>query len=89
MNERFTKIYDKILETKGNMNLIELMEAIVIKLEPKKNEMYKRNQKHSIKDYICGIIEVVNNNISWRKYDGKIDGRILNNKHNHYCKIGV
>ena len=41
------------------------------------------------KDYICGIIEVVSNNTSWRKYNGLINDRVLNNKHNYYCKIGV
>ena len=36
-----------------------------------------------------GIIEVVSNNVSWRKYNGLINGRVLNNKHNHYVKIGI
>src|SRR5205814_80644 len=26
---------------------------------------------------------------SWRKYNRKIDGRVLNNKHNNYVKIGI
>ena len=34
-------------------------------------------------------IEVLTNNVSWRKYNGKIDGRVLNNKHNDFVKIGV
>uniref|UniRef100_A0A6C0CAK5 Transposase IS4-like domain-containing protein n=1 Tax=viral metagenome TaxID=1070528 RepID=A0A6C0CAK5_9ZZZZ len=89
MDARFSKIYGKILEKKGNMNLVDLNEEIIIKAESDKNKKYIRNQKYTIKDYICGIIQVLNNNISWRKYNGKIDGRILNNKHNYHCKIGV
>lgn len=54
-----------------------------------KKEEYKRNKKYAIRDYICRIIEVVSNNISWRRYNGKICGKVLNNAHNYYCKLGV
>ena len=87
--ESFRKKYSKLFIERENSNFIERMEKIITQLEPNKNEKYKRNCKHTIKEYVCGIIEVISNNISWRKYTGKIDGRVLNNKHNHYCKIGV
>jgi hypothetical protein len=87
--DKFLKIYEKLLKNKQGNNLIDILENIINKLEPPKNESYKRNIKYSTKDYICGIIEVLSNNISWRKYNGKIDGRILNNKHNYYSKLGV
>ena len=32
---------------------------------------------------------MLSNNTSWRKYNGVIDGRVLNNKHNYYVKLGV
>ena len=66
-----------------------MMEEIIQKKEIRKQEYYRRNIKYTTKDYIMGIIEVLSNNISWRKYNGKIDGRILNNKHNYYTKIDV
>jgi len=74
MNERFSKIYNKILKEKNGVNLIESIKKIIIKLEQNKNQKYIRNQRHTTKEYICRIIEVLNNNISWRKYNGKIDG---------------
>jgi len=38
-------------------------------------EKYKLNNKRTVKEYIYGIIEVINDNISWRKNNGKINGR--------------
>ena len=69
-------------------SFIDIMEKIINELD-NKNKKYILHKKYSIKDYICGIIEVISNNISWRKYNGKINGRVLNNKHNYYIKIGV
>ena len=70
-------------------NFIQLFESIIKKLEPSINDDYRRNIKYTMSDYIMGIIEVLTNNVSWRKYNGKIDGRVLNNKHNYFVKIGV
>lgn len=86
IEEKFRKIYFKLCN--GENNLIDVMEKIIIEMD-KKNEKYVRNKKYTIQDYVCGIIEVISNNISWRKYQGKINGRVLNNKHNYYAKIGV
>ena len=80
------KIYNKLCNHKNNF--IDIMEQIIIKLD-KKDQKYTHNKKYTNRDYICGIIEVLSNNTSWRKYNGKINGRILNNKHNYYVKIGV
>jgi len=89
MTERFNKIYSKILAKKGKQNFIELMESIIHKLEPVKNALYVKHKKYARRDYIMDIIEVFHNNTSWRKYNGMIDGRVLNNKHNYYSKLGV
>lgn len=84
--EKFRKMYSKLY--KNNENLIDLMENIISELD-KKNQKYTHNRKYSTRDYIKGIIEVISNNVSWRKYNGIIDGRTLNNKHNYYVQIGV
>ena len=86
IEKKFKKIYKKLCDHKNNF--IDLMEKIIKKLDTKKKE-YIHKRKYSEKDYICGIIEVISNNISWRKYIGKINGRVLNNRHNYYVKIGV
>ena len=87
MSEKnFKKIYNKLYKKNGNF--IDIMEKIINDLD-KKNQKYTHNKKYSTKDYIQGIIEVLSNNINCRKYNGKINGRILNNKHNYYVKIGV
>ncbi len=86
MNDKFMRLYSKFCKPENNF--MGLMENIINRLD-KKDTKYIRNKKYTTVDYIYGIIEVISNNISWRKYNGKIDGRILNNKHNHYVKIGV
>jgi hypothetical protein len=86
--DKFIKIYKSLFKN-NKESFIDIIEKIINKLEPKKNKNYCRNQKYTTKEYISGIIEVITNNISWRKYNGKINGRILNNKHNYYSKLGV
>ena len=88
MMNKFMEIYSKLFKNNKN-SFIDIMINIINKLERAKDSNFKRNQKYTTKDYICGIIEVVSNNTSWRKYNGLINGRVLNNKHNYYCKIGV
>lgn len=87
--ERFSKIYEKLMVKNGRESFVDTIEKIITQLEPAKKEEYKRNKKHTTRDYTRGIIEVVSNNISWRRYNGKICGKVLNNKHNYYCKLGV
>ena len=41
------------------------MEKIINELEVNKNTNYRRNVNYTNRDYICGIIEVLSNNISW------------------------
>jgi transposase len=84
--DKFKKMYYKLYNKKESF--IDLMEDIINKLDVK-NQKYVHNKKYTTKDYIIGIIEVLSNNVSWRKYNGYINGRILNNKHNYYVKIGV
>ena len=87
--DKFIKIYKKLFRNNNGDSLIDIMEEIIIDLEKDKNKSFARNIKYTTKDYLCGIIQVLSNNISWRKYIGKIDGRVLNNKHNYYVKIGL
>lgn len=86
--DKFRKIY-KDLFKENKINFVQLMKNIVTKLETNKNNKYIRNKKYDIEEYITGIIEVISNNTSWRKYNGTIDGKILNNKHNYFIKLGV
>lgn len=85
--QKFMKLYNGLFKDNSD-SFIDIMKDSINKLD-KVDERYRRNVKYTIEDYVIGIIEVLTNNISWRKYNGKIDGRILNNKHNHYCKIGI
>jgi hypothetical protein len=71
------------LKTEKIDRLLKLFEEVMDK--PK--EQYKRT--HKLSDYLEGIIEILANNISWRRYNGKINGRVLNNKHNLLCKKGI
>jgi transposase len=86
--EKFWKIYKSLIKDRKN-NFVVLMKTIIQRLDIKKNMSYARNIKHSVEEYVAGIIEVLTNNISWRRYNGKINGRVLNNKHNEYVKLGV
>src|SRR5208337_2507494 len=85
--DKFRSIYSSLF--KKEESFIDIVVNIINELEPQKDESYKRNLKYTNRDYICCIIEVLSNNVSWRKYNGKIDGRVLNNKHNYYSKLGV
>jgi hypothetical protein len=85
---KFWKIYSGLIKDRKH-NFVQLMKKIIQDLEETKNENYARNKKHTLEDYVMGIIEVLSNNVSWRKYNGKINGRILNNKHNEFVKMGV
>lgn len=53
---------------------------------PIKDQKYNHVSKWNMNDYIDGIIDVIINTHSWRKYEGIILGRVLNNKFNEYCK---
>jgi len=86
--DKFFRVYKTLIINRKN-NFILLFKSIIKKLEPVKNESYIRNKKHTLEEYLMGIIEVLCNNISWRKYMGKINGRVLNNKHNEFVKLGV
>ena len=74
--ENFKRIYKKLY--KENENFIDLMEEIINRLDTK-DQKYTHNKKYSTRDYIKGIIEVISNNVSWRKYNGIMNGRVLNN----------
>jgi IS5 family transposase len=82
-------VYKKLLNNSSGNSLIDTMEQIISDLEKDKKKEYIRNIKYTTREYICEIIQVLSNSTSWRKHIGKIDGRVLNNKHNYYVKIGV
>jgi len=87
--DKFFIIYKKLLKNNEGNSLIDIIENILNEIEKDKNKKYIRNIKFTNKEYICEIISVLSNNISWRKHIGKIDGRVLNNKHNYFVKIGL
>ena len=87
--DKFMMIYKKLFKNNLGNSLIDIMEQIINDLEKDKKKNYIHNVKHTTREYICEIIHVLSNNTSWRKHIGKIDGRVLNNKHNYYVKIGV
>jgi hypothetical protein len=45
--------------------------------------------KHSVSDYLNGIIDVIQTTHSWRQYIGPIDGRVLNNQFHKYIKMNL
>ena len=47
------------------------------------------NRKYSEETYVNEIVNVLRSSCYWRRYNGTIDGRILNNKHNIYVKNGL
>lgn len=69
--------------------IFNLFESIALILAPPKQKINEKNSKYSIKDIIIGIVEVLTNNISWRRYSGLVSGSWLNKKHNEYVEAGV
>ena len=69
--------------------LINGVQYCVEKLSPIKNNFYKNNQKYTIRDYIIGIIDVVQNSYSWNSYNGMMNGNTLRKKHHEWCLLGV
>ena len=54
-----------------------------------KNKFYAKNCKYTIEQYFIEITNVLKSTHSWRKYNGLINGRTLNNKHNEFCKLEI
>lgn len=74
---KYNKInFVKILEDTYNKTII-------------KNKKYIHNQKYTIEDYINEILLFVKNNVYWSKYNGKINGKLLNSKHNEFIKYNI
>lgn len=86
--DRFRKRYASLHGTNKD-HFINMMEEVINTLTPAKNLSHRRHVKYETMDYVKGIISVIMNSTSWRQYDGLIDGRVLNNKHNEWCKLGV
>ncbi len=86
--DKFFKMNSNLIKEDGQ-NFIQIMKSIILQLEKPKKKEYGRNKKYTLDDYIMGIIEVLLNCVSWRKYNGKINGRVLNNKHNYFTRLGV
>lgn len=57
-----------------------LMLCIVNTLKPKVKNKYRLNIKYDEKQFIDGIIDVINNNTYWSRYKGTIDGKYLNKR---------
>ena len=55
----------------------------------KKNNKYIHNKKYDTQDYFDQIIKFIKNSVYWRRFDDKINGRTLNNKHNEFIKHDI
>lgn len=87
------KIHNKYANeyTDKNNNIIipKLILILVKHFKPKKNDYYRRHVKYTEMDFIKGIINIIENNMYWRRYNGKVPGKYLNTIHNLYAKWGV
>ena len=48
-----------------------------------------KTRKYTEKMYVMELIKLVKSSVYWRRYNGLINGRVLNNKHHQYIKLGV
>lgn len=81
--------YLKKLLNQPMENLINEIISSVNYLSPKVNSNYARNKKYSTRDYVIGIIDVLNSSISWNRYSGPINGNTLRKKHSLWCTLGI
>ena len=72
----------------ANFNIIDLLVKNYNILCPKQ-EKYVVNRKYTNYEYFEEIIKFFRNSTYWRRIEGKINGRVLNNKHNEYVRSGV
>jgi len=71
---------------KLNISFIKLFTKFVIKFtKPKK----WRTRKYTEYEYIKELVKFVKCGVYWRRYNRKINGRVLNNKHHEYIKLGI
>ena len=70
---------------KNVINFVNILEDTYNKVIIK-NYKYIHNQKYSTKDYINKILNFIKNSTYWTKYKGKINGKLLNSKHNEFVK---
>jgi len=68
---------------KLNLSFIKIFTKFVIKYTKPKNWI---SRKYTESDYIKELIKLLKSNMYWRRYDGLINGRVLNNKHHQYIK---
>lgn len=80
---------DKLSKFVHDQKFLDFFEETVIQLSPIKNSFYRRNCKYTPREYLEEIVEVLTTGISWRQHKGKINGRVLNNKHNEFVKLGI
>lgn len=71
---------------KINISFVDEFLKIVNKIIKPKNTI---SRKYSEKTYIIELIKLVKAHTYWRRYEGLIYGRVLNNKHHQYIKSGV
>ena len=70
------------------INLVQIISDIYRKTV-NKNTKYIHNQKYSIEDYVTEIIQFLNNETYWTRHIGKINGKLLNSKHNEFVKHNI
>src|SRR5258705_1279430 len=47
------------------------------------------SRKYTEKEYVTEIINFFRNSIYWRRHNGLINGRVLNNKHHQYIQYDI
>jgi hypothetical protein len=72
----------------NNVNFAIILEDIYNKTV-KKNIKYVHNQKYTIRNYIDELLIFIQNNVYWSRYKGKINGKLLNSKHNEFVKNNI
>ena len=72
-----------------NQKFIELFASLIEKFQEEKNTRKGTYKKYTSLDYAKEIINVLVSSSSWRSYQGLINGRVLNNKHNSLINMGV
>jgi transposase len=83
VNINFVKNYSK------NEKFIDLFASLISKSTNNNPKNNSKNTKYSSLQYAQCIINVLSGSSSWRSFDGLINGRVLNNKHNQLIKVGV
>jgi hypothetical protein len=69
------------------INIIDIFNYVAPKLYNFNNNYISR--KYTEAEYFQEIINFLRNSVYWQRYNGRINGKVLNNKHNFYTSINL